>query len=240
MIDKEVIRHFTMECYPSGQLNDHDKADFTQHIYDDVVKFVNQNRIDLPYFMVDNLTTDFVFHREFWLWKRNLRGYIRELDVDVEIAVDAEGVWCLVNPNLQSYAPNVKVIGNDELTDAIWNANPNPALDDAYLCMGMGGSMLKDDMEVWKQKEVEFKDSPDKFEDITQYDENGKAYMVDSNNDTIYMPEEGYDCLDREFPENWTRSTLTNSLPYNYLDYSDLTYQNIYVLLGIKRFVKEL
>ena len=65
MIDKEVIRHFTMECYPSGQLNDHDKADFTKHIYDDVVKFVNQNRIDLPYFMVDNLTTDFVFHREF-------------------------------------------------------------------------------------------------------------------------------------------------------------------------------
>ena len=25
MIDKEVIRHFTMEYYPSGQLNDHDK-----------------------------------------------------------------------------------------------------------------------------------------------------------------------------------------------------------------------
>lgn len=241
MIDNKIISQYTEKCYPDGELNDTDLIQFCDYLKQEVIAYVKENNIYLPPFFADNLSTDFISYRETWIWKRNLRAYIPELGREAEIYFDSDSDICCLDHELNAYVPQIRIISEEERNNFISDSSPNPVLNDALLCISLGASMLKDDLVIWKQKEEEYLAHPEKFEDVSQYDNNGKAYIIDDYNFKIYMPEESYDCLDKPWPDNWTLTTLQSSLPYNELQYWTLTEdKSIYVLLGVKRFVKEL
>lgn len=63
---------------------------------------------------------------------------------------------------------------------------------DQAFCYGMIYSTLEEDMAKWQEAEREFAEHPERFEDLTKYDEHGRPYIEDEY-DRYVMPDKTYD-----------------------------------------------
>ena len=96
---------------------------------------------------------------------------------------------------------------------------------DRMWCVALTYSILQDEMKEWKKVGMDYKEHPDRYEDLTEYDEEGRP-CVKSRNITYVMPDMNYD----NFLEEMTCDDGK---------YSDLTlFDDIYMLLDCRKFVK--
>lgn len=227
--------------------------DFVNLLEEHARKFVQEKGMDFyPDSRFGVARTDFVEFKGFWLWKRNLRGVIVDrnsgLEVEVELIYIKNGEWkILKNTMEETEVPGFDIIFRSELGPLAEKYMPRSigadcAWSDAAFCVGMGWGMLEDDWKVWEEKKKDYLESPSKYEDITLYDEEGRAYIMQDNERRLYHPECGYwNLLTEDSDDELSdRSTLTNSVQYHYLDYDDLSDDKIYPLPGLNKFVKEL
>ena len=96
---------------------------------------------------------------------------------------------------------------------------------DRQWCLALTYSNLEDDMKEWKKAEMEYKEHPELYEDLTEYDEEGRPY-VKTRNIIYVMPDRNYE-------------NFLDEMTLDDVKYSDLTiFDNIYVLLDCRKFVK--
>lgn len=237
-MDNEILRKYIFACIPTEKADENSMSQFLDYLLHDLIEFFE--RCGLYFEPTDfyNLKTDSICYREFNIWKRNLRFGSSNESQQFELFLDNNGSWCCLDPKIHAMIDSIQCITEAQLMKYIWENTPNPERDDALYCLSMGGFLLEDTLKEWKAVEEEYMKSPELFEDITKYDEDGNAYMVDSYNEKLCMPNVGYDCLEVGLGENWTRTTICNSFVYNALDYVDLQFDRVSVLLGIKKFVR--
>ena len=219
--------------------------EFLHRIEEDACRFVREKGLELYlYPRFERARTDFLDFKGCWLWKRNLRGVICDRDAGVEWGVELiytkDGEWKILENKLD-------IIRVSELQHLIEASMPHAvgaelAWRDSALCVGLGWGMLDEDWKVWEEKKKDYLENPSKYEDITLYDEEGRAYVMQDNERRLYHPESGYwNLLTEDSDDELSdRSTLTNSVQYHYLDYEDLSDGKIYPLPGLNKFVKEL
>ena len=101
------------------------------------------------------------------------------------------------------------------------------AENDQAWCLAQTIVELECDMDEWKKAETEYKEHPELFEDLTEYDDNGYPY-VKIGTKTYVMPYWDYN-------NSLERITLDDS------KYSDLTlFDKVLVLLDSRKFVKRI
>lgn len=111
---------------------------------------------------------------------------------------------------------------------------------DKGLCYALGLSLLQDDIPQWKEVEDDYLRHPDKYEDLTQYDENGKPYMLMPGENKFYMTnmnfDEYLDVLKNDSGYLWrVQDPIAIDYPYFSLDIQS---DGISILMGVKKFVK--
>ena len=194
----------------------------------------------MPYFSFTDVTTDFVQIQGYGFWKRNLRGKIVGMDTEVELIYTENGEWQILENTLAIDLPGCNIFPQSKLKDLIWQYSPNPYLDDKILCINLGEMTLQLDRESWEKKKTEYLEDPSKFEDITLYDEEGRAYII-YENERLYHPDIDYKhILPEDTSDDWVHSAHAKALRYQDLYYSDLAYDNIYPLPGLNKFIKKL
>jgi hypothetical protein len=226
---------------------------FVNLFEEDARRFVQEKGMD--FYLSSRFTdarTDFVNFKGYWLWKRNLRGVIVDrnsgLESEVELIYIKNGEWKILKDTMEETGvPGFEILPRSELFSLVERYMPryvgaDLAWNDAMFCVGMGWGMLEEDWKVWEEKKKDYIENPSKYEDITLYDEEGRAYIMQNNERCIYHPESGYWKLLTEdsYDEMSDRSILINSVQYHYLDYDDLSDDKIYPLPGLNKFVKEL
>lgn len=117
--------------------------------------------------------------------------------------------------------------------------------NDAMFCFGMGLFYLENLLPIWSEKEKEYLANPIKFEDVSQYDSKGRVYLDHvAHGVRIYMPNyTSHEDFRKDLESNdelLTLDEIYESLPFHALDCEDLKEDNIYILLGVKKFVREI
>lgn len=111
---------------------------------------------------------------------------------------------------------------------------------DEGLCAALSLSMLQDSIPEWRATEEDYLTNPDSYEDLTQYDENGKPYMLMDDGERMYMTNLGYDdYLDILHNDSSRLFMMRDPIAINFQDFLlQMDSFSIHILMGAKKFVK--
>lgn len=100
--------------------------------------------------------------------------------------------------------------------------------------------MLQDSIPEWRATEEDYLTNPDSYEDLTQYDENGKPYMLMDDGERMYMTNLGYDdYLDILHNDSSRLFMMRDPIAINFQDFLlQMDSFTIHILMGAKKFVK--
>lgn len=126
--------------------------------------------------------------------------------------------------------------GDNSLTD-----EEKGRLHDFWLCVGMTVSSLCEDIQIWHEKEEEYIKTPNKFLDVTEYDDFGNPILEFNGKKIPFPPKNLVDLLsDNNFDplEYWDETFFLWKWGLSYEELA-LSHERVYVLLEMKMFVKD-